>query len=181
MFPKFSFTICILAFAMPFLLVTCDDKKTKEILPVIMQDQLVYQAQGYKIMINSFDKTKKEEPATVSADTTLEENSYGDPESSNQNTESTSSSDDTKGLQNPWILRAMLIAVFSCSLIGLIFQFIPLTDSLKKTLSVTFSIGGILFLIAFFICIELGMAQANKKMGDSTPDSLSSSLMDIKM
>jgi hypothetical protein len=53
---KLLFSLALISFAFPFLLLTCNDKKTVEYLPLIFQDQLLEPIQGYKLITGKLDK-----------------------------------------------------------------------------------------------------------------------------
>ncbi len=146
MIPKFSFSLSLLAFLLPFFLITCNDKKTKELKPLVMQDQLVYTVQGYKILTNTVDKKNE----------SLYKNRPSDTE---MNADSFFMHKDSK--KNIWPRISVTLA-FLCILSGLISQFF--LPNLRRRLSVVLACTGIAFLLIFYGMIEYTQHRAAKSI-----------------
>jgi hypothetical protein len=148
--PKFGFSISLVAFLLPFLLVTCNDKTTKELKPLVMQDQLVYTIQGYKILTNSFDKSEKSDAY-----------GYGSQDYSGISTLYGSSS------EKPVWMRLLLFAVFITILAGLVFQFFIKLEMLRKKISILSASVAIALLLIFYIFLEYTISSKQAETMDA--------------
>jgi hypothetical protein len=176
--PKFAFSLSLVAFLLPFLLVTCNNTKTKELKPLVMQDQLVYTIQGYKILTNTFDKSGKSGEGSESS--SLFGNKYKDDLFSSDDSEF---SYEEKANMKYEGMRILLIVAFVLVLVGLIFQFFLKHESVREKASVIISSITILLLVSFYIFMEILINSSQNKIEDKLGDeaySFMSSLSNIQ-
>lgn len=167
--PKFAFSLSLVAFLLPFLLVTCNNTKTKELKPLVMQDQLVYTIQGYKILTKTFDKSGKS-GETIDPSSIFGSKYNNDPflpdESSALYGEKSSSEHDG--------IRILFIIIFVLVLVGLIFQFFLKHESIRKKVSVILASTTIMLLISFYISLEISLNHGQDKIEEEFGDPSSS-------
>lgn len=150
MFPKISFSFALLSFCLPFLLVTCNDKNTHELVPLIMQSQEVENKQGWSLLVEPLTTDNLSNGGLLGGGSRRVEKI------------------ELHLIIMQWVFRLLLVLILIVSLRALFRLATKSFPENNQEPSIKSAYWGLWLLLGFMVTVEIGEFLIDEKIGSSS-------------